>query len=481
MKKTVVFLCVILITLSLFVGCKKDEKATTYILDLTYNDQTYTVDGKLDFTYYHTYEEPISELKFNLYPNAYRENAKYTPVATQYYSRAYYDGLSYGYIDVKSVTSDKLKEFSIGGEDKNLLIVTLNDNLFKGERVNVNIDFTTKLAKVKHRLGVTENVVNLSDFYPVLCGYDKGFYVNSYCSLGDPYFFDTANYKVSITLPNYYTVASSGKVISSTHKEHINKFTYVINNARSFALAFSKEYDMVSTQIDGVSVNYYYYKQRNHEKVLETAKKALTYFEKTFGKYPYETLTVAETGFIQGGMEYSSFALISEELEENAFNEVVIHETAHQWWYGAVGSNQYEYAFLDEGLTEYSVLLFYENHPEYNFTREQLIDSSLKTYRTYCDVYDKIFGRKDTSMVRPLKDFTSEYEYVNIAYVKPCIMFDTLRSLIGDTKFFKGLKKYYAENLYLSPTPYALQGAFEKTGIDINGFFDGYYSGKVII
>ena len=481
MKKTVVFLCVILTILSVVVGCKRDEKATTYTLDLTYNDQTYTIDGKLDFTYYHTHEEPINELKFNLYPNAYRENAKYTPVATQYYSRAYYDGVSYGYIDIKGVTSDKTKDFSIGGEDKNLLIVSLVDDLFKGESVNLKIDFTTHLAKVKHRLGVTEKVVNVSDFYPILCGYDKGFYENVYCSSGDPYFFDTANYKVTITLPSSYTLASSGKSISSVHKEQVNKFTYSLKNARSFALAFSKEYDMISAEVDDITINYFYYGQRNHEKVLETAKKALQYFAKTFGKYPYETLTLAETGFIQGGMEYSSFALISDELEEQAFNEVAVHETAHQWWYGAVGSNQYEHAFLDEGLTEYSVLLFYENHPEYNFTREQLINSSLTTFRTYCDVYDKIFGKKDTTMLRPLKDFTSEYEYVNISYVKPCIMLDNLRCLIGENKFFKGLKKYYNENLYSIATPYSLQGAFEKTGIDVNGFFEGYYNGKVII
>ena len=46
-------------------------------------------------------------------------------------------------------------------------------------------------------------------------------------------------------------------------------------------------------------------------------------------------------------------------------------------------------------------------------------------------------------MLRSLKEFTSEYEYVNIAYVKPCIMYDNLRNAIGEEEFFNALSSYY--------------------------------------
>ena len=110
-----------------------------------------------------------------------------------------------------------------------------------------------------------------------------------------------------------------------------------------------------------------------------------------------------------------------------------------------------------------------------------MIKSSEQTYKTYCTVYDKLFGGADTTMTRSLGEFTSEYEYVNIAYVKSCIMYDTLRKTIGEEKFFGGLKKYYADYSFLNAKPCDLVGSFVKCGADAEGFFDGFFDGKVII
>ncbi|MBP5686798.1 MAG: hypothetical protein J6W87_03335, partial [Clostridia bacterium] len=125
-----------------------------------------------------------------------------------------------------------------------------------------------------------------------------------------------------------------------------------------------------------------------------------------------------------------------------------------------------ESPFIDEGLAEYSVVLFYENHPDYGFTRKQLIDSSEKTYKVFCSVYKKISGEVDTTMTRRLNEYRSEYEYVNIAYVKSCIMFDYLRQTVGDDRFFSGLKRFYDENRFKIAGEEELIGAFERAGAD---------------
>ena len=60
-------------------------------------------------------------------------------------------------------------------------------------------------------------------------------------------------------------------------------------------------------------------------------------------------------------------------------------------------------------------------------------------------------------------------------------MYDSLRTTIGEMRFFNGLKKYYNDYAFRIATPDDLAGVFEKTGADTNGFFESFYQGKVII
>ena len=106
---------------------------------------------------------------------------------------------------------------------------------------------------------------------------------------------------------------------------------------------------------------------------------------------------------------------------------------------------------------------------------------ALKEYRSYYDVYGSVLGRTDTQMTRHLKDYLSDYEYKCLSYDKAVVMFDTLRKSVGDKKFFAGLKKYYNENQFSIATPEDMVGAFERSGLDVSGFFDSFLSGKAIL
>ena len=180
-------------------------------------------------------------------------------------------------------------------------------------------------------------------------------------------------------------------------------------------------------------------------------------------------------------MEFSALTFISDALEEKAYGEVVVHETAHQWWQTAVGNNEVRYGFLDEGLTEYSVVIFYENYPEYGYTRENLVKISETTYKTFCSVYDKLFGNVNTGMLRALGEYSGEYEYVNIAYVKPVLMYDLLRGTVGEERFFKALKNYYAKYKFRIAEPYDIAGEFERVYAGSDGIFKSFYEGKAVI
>ena len=484
MKKLLVIIASLILVLALpfSVGCGgKSKKITTYTLDCTLDDNVLTASQSVDF--YNDTETALTELKFNLFGNAFRKDAKYSPISAQYFMRAYPNGASYGDMLIKSVSSGESElEYSVGGVDRNVLVVNLPTEVYPDERISVDIEFTLNLANVIARTGYTDKVINLANFYPILCKYDDGgFYECVYYSSGDPFYSDVANYTVTLTADTEYTVASSGKLKERQDLGGKSTATYVIDSARSFAFVLSKNFESVHKTVNDVEVNYYFYQDSAPEKSFEFIEKSLNLFSQKFGDYPYPNYSVVQTEFIQGGMEFPALVMISDDLESDAYGEVIVHETAHQWWQTAVGNNEIEYGFLDEGLSEYSVVLFYENYPEYGMKRENLISSAEKTYKTFCSVYDKFYGKVNTVMKRSLKDFTSEYEYVNIAYIKPCIMYDYLRVSIGDDAFFKGLKEYYKKFCYKNATPDDLVGIYEKCGADTNGFFQSFFDGKVII
>ncbi|MDE6868089.1 MAG: M1 family metallopeptidase, partial [Clostridia bacterium] len=444
MKKFISLLlivCATAATLSFSACAKKQETVSSYDIIAIYDGETGTLSGTVDFTYYNATDNEISELKFNLFGNAFRQDAQYAPVSDAYSARAYYAGKSYGSMTVESV--ENCSAWNVGGEDENILSVTLISPVYPEQTASVTIGYTLTLAKINHRTGITANTVNLGNFYPVLCAYTSdGFAECNYYSCGDPFLSECADYTVTLTMPLGYTAASSGALVSSTETSDAKKCSYSLKCARDFALVLSDKFQVETGNVNGVDVSYYYYKDENPQASLAVACESLEYFSDTFGGYAYPTLSVVQTGFCYGGMEYPALTMISDELDGDTAAYTIVHENAHQWWYAMVGSDQLNCAWQDEGLAEYSSVMFFESHPDYNFTRTGLVGTATKAYRAYYSVYNQIFGEVNTSMTRNLKDFESDYEYANIAYNKGMIMFETLRQSIGDEKFLSGLKQY---------------------------------------
>lgn len=456
-------------------ACASGNERTQYSITCEYSAESGTLSAECAVNYKNE-GAATDVIKFNLYPSAYREDALYKPVSDELHERAYYDGESYGGMEITSVSGG---EWRVCGEDENILEVALPQTLDEGESCEISIEYTLALAKVNHRTGITENTVNLGNFYPVACtrGGDGEFIECVYYSDGDPFVSDAADYSVQLTLPDGYTAAASGEVVASAG----NTYTYSLENARDFCLVLSDKFQTLTQSAGGTQVTYYYYSDENAQAKLDAACTSLQYFENTFGEYCWPTLAVVQTGFAAGGMEYPALTMINGELEESDAIYAIVHENAHQWWYAMVGSDQINCAWQDEGLAEYSALLFFENAPEYGITRTGLINAATNAYRAYFTVYNQIFGDADTTMTRHLKDFVSDYEYVNIAYNKGLIMFDTLRTSIGDDRFLSALRDYFSSYSGKTATAENLIECFYSTGVDVNGFFESFIEGKIII
>lgn len=480
MKKIVAFLLAILtaVPVCFLVSCGKIvSPSVSYEISCEYRPEHLSLTGTVKVEFENRTEMEISALKFNLYPNAYRKGALFSAVPTSMKDEVYYRGESYGGMSISSVLG--AKGWEVEGEDENILVAELETPLYTGDKVVLDIGFTTRLAYANHRLGVTKKTVNLGHFYPILCALgEEGFRECVYTSIGDPFLSDCADYLIHLTVPKEYTLASSGETVEERTLESKKKYTMSLLNARDFTAVLSTEFGVKSDTVAGKRVIYYYLSDQTPDKTFEAACSALAYYSVAFGEYAYPTYTIVETPLPYGGVEYSGLTMLGEGLDETSKIRSVAHETAHGWWYAAVGSDQLENGWQDEGLAEYSAALFFEKHAQYGISYVTLINESLSAYRDYHRTYLSALGWVDLRMSRPLREYLSEYEYVSVSVHKAVVMFDYLKKSVGEKKFLAGLRKYYTENKFQMANTGSLIGAFERVGLDTAGFFDGFLRGK---
>ncbi len=350
--------------------------------------------------------------------------------------------------------------------------------------MSIQIEFNFSLPNVLHRYGYNENTVNVANFYPVLAVYENGgFLTDPYHHNGDPFHTDMANYNVVLTVPENFVVANTGVVKNTEVKESSKTLTIEAKAVRDFAFVMSEKFVVIEKKAGSVIVKYYYYNDSNPSKSLDAAVDSITTFSKLFGDYPYSVYSVVETGFVHGGMEYPMLVYISDHIDKHEdYINVIIHETAHQWWYQIVGSNAFREPWLDEGLTEYSTIMFYNENPQYNVNTDEIITNATNSYVSFIELCESVLGYVDTSMNRALNEYDTEPEYVYVTYIKGMLLFDELRSVIGAKNFERGLQTYFKENKFSNATQKDLVSAFERVALrNLKSFFSSWIEGKVII
>lgn len=455
----------------LFAGCKEDEQTarSAYAIEATVHAENMTVDAVCDIEYVNRTDVELGEVWFHLYPAAYRDGARYTPIATAEIESAYPNGISYGGIEITSVTGGT---YEIGGLDEDILMVKLPASILPTQTAHITVAYTLTLPNVRHRFGYENGIVNLGNWFPIECAYDGGYVTAPYYSNGDPFRLPICDYEVSVTAPARFTAAMPAAA-SRTENGEMATTSCVLQNARDFAVVLG-EFDTVSQSVGGVDVTYYYTQDSAAEAHVKAACDALSYFSQSFGAYPYKTYSVVQTPFNQGGMEYTGLVYVSDAVQGNMVTEVIVHETAHQWWYGIVGNDQVNSAWLDEALAEYSTTLFYKHNPAYGVQYEDRIADAMGGYALYCE----LSKCSDSSMERNLADFASAAEYTYMTYVKGQLMYDSLSKMIGENTLIAGLRHYAAKCAFTTARPDDLIACLEQTSKrELKSYMDSFISG----
>jgi len=142
-----------------------------------------------------------------------------------------------------------------------------------------------------------------------------------------------------------------------------------------------------------------------------------------------------------GGMADAVGGLLQQqdEILKTLFEESLAHEVGHQWWCIAVGSDSENHPFLDESLTNWSSMLYWEDRYG-KATAAKMIDLHLKSAFTM----GIALGGGDKPANLPSDAYTNNLQYGAVIYGKAAIFYAKLRDLVGDDAYFAALRDYYA-------------------------------------
>ncbi|MCL2228607.1 MAG: M1 family metallopeptidase [Firmicutes bacterium] len=446
--------------------------------------------------------EPLGEVKFHIYANAYMYGAKNPPIDEQDIGQAFPNGKSFGGITIHNInvafpqgrsnrtpevsaTAEANTEIVIDGVDDTVLIVAMPSVLQPNHVTHITINYTVQLANVRHRLGWTDTVVNLANFYPVPVIFENGeWQTNPYSANGDPFHNAVHNFDVTITKPSELIMAHSGSVMRTSERNGLRTTRLESTAIRDFAMVLSPYFQSVERRVSGVLVRYFFLEDYDPKASLEISVKSLRTFSDLFTPYPFRQLTVVQTDFLHGGMEYGELVYVSkdfltgEKTDREQHNYVIVHEIAHQWWYGLVGNNQNGNAWIDEGLAEFSTMLFFDMHPQFGVCANTIVRNARENLSAFMALVRDVGGDLCTNMNRPLGGFNSMYEYVFMTYVRGLLLFADLETIIGRDNLVGALSYFARTYKFQIAGQQNLVGALERsTNVALALFFEHYTRG----
>ena len=495
MKKRILFLCIIgimsvglsaliIVLMQVDSDLEKAAKASdTISINAKYCDVEKTLVASQSVEFTNRTARPKDVVMFHVFANAFREGALHPAVLPGEYQEAFPNGVSYGWIDIHTVRVNGARVLvQVMGEDMNVLIVPMFSPLVPGAKVYIEIAYTVKLANIAHRLGFTDRVVNLGNFYPVPVVYSKeeGWMVNPYSHNGDPFFNAVHNFNVTLSKPKNYVMASSGTLLNEKVSGDTRTTSVSSRAIRDWAAVLSPDFKVVSRIVDRVAVNYYFLEDDNAVHSLEVSVRALRTFSRLFVVYPYAQLTVVQTEFLHGGMEYGELVMISSCITDRAeIDRVIVHEIAHQWWYGIIGNDQVRTAWIDEGLTEYATLLFYDENPDlFSVGRADYINVFRNNFAMFTGLVLGVGGSLDVRMNRHLNEFGNQHEYFFMTYVRGMLLFVDLEKVLGRAVMVHALSNIARDFKFGIMTELSLISNLEKaSGFTLGKFFQGYING----
>lgn len=431
-----------------------------------------TVTGEVSLDFTNTTREPLDALPFRLYANG--------PDAEN-------DALTVSDLVVDGRTVEPVLSV-----DDSVLSVPFAEPLAANATVEISMAFRAQLpVDSRDHYGIfgfdsETGTWAMAHWYPIVAGRDpeRGWVLDPASENGDPIFSSTALYDVSLTAGADWRMVTTGVETdtSGADREGLTTRRYLSGPVRDFTVVADADLEVVTREVNGITINSWFQPGQDQvgDAVLTYAEQAVRVLEPVLGSYPYRELDLVAVELNgAAGVEFPQLIYIGagyytdriSPAIPNSLDFTVAHEVIHQWFYNLVGNNQYDDAFIDEGLTNYLTAGVYVQRQYGNEAAARAIEQ----YMT--GPFERaVRSGRDPVVDQPTDDFPTGDAYVLAAYSKAPLGFEAIREQIGDEAFFAALEEYVDAFRFGVATPDDLQAAFEGTsGDDLDALWTHWF------
>ncbi|MEK0315429.1 M1 family metallopeptidase [Cohnella sp. 56] len=454
------------------------------------------LDASETLTWTNPGRKPVTDLYLHLYPNAFSPGSTFMNESNGQLRGVKMTPGKEGAMALTELTTEAgetllprlryIQPDDGNAKDLTLVAFRLPKAVGAGQSVTVRMKFTVKLPQIFARMGQAGDFVMAGQWFPKVAAYEtagtrgrtaEGWNLHQYHGNSE-FYSDFGIYSVKIDVPEDRIVAATGfQYKQPVVKDGRKIYQFYAEDVHDFSWSASPRFvtaedSFSSAGVPGVRIKLYLdpLHAGQEERYMHAAKSALAKLGEWYGDYPYTTLSVvipppdAEGA---GGMEYPTLVTGAAAKDDNPGYELertLVHEIAHQYWYGIVASNEFEEAWLDEAFTSYSEEKLMA--AIYGVAPRTTIESLYMTNPLPLKLDSWSYGSSDA--------------YAENVYMRGKLVLKAIEARVGEKTMSKVMRTYFQKYRFKHPDSQAFQRVVESvTKEDWKDFFSAYvYRGE---
>ena len=466
-------------------------RVTSYDIDAHVDTDKKSLDATEVLTYKNLTGQPLSSFPFHLYLNAFRPQSTFT--SETHFTGGIRDSESdndypsekLGSIDISTISADGYGDLKGAMhftapddgnmQDHTVMEIALPHPLEPGATITFHLAFHDKFPLSIARNGYKRDFIMGGQWYPKPGVFWHGAWnCHQYHSTTE-FFSDFGTFNVNLTVPQRYVVGASGVPTSNrANADGTKTLGFYGEDIGDFAWAASPHFTVTDGTFEGSMgpVQVHVLALASHPEAgpryRDIIEKTLGEFDRRFGPYPYKIITVIdpEPGSEMGGMEYPTlFTGGTSWYDPTHVTEITAeHEFGHQYWYGMVATNEFEDAWLDEGINSY--------------TEVNVLDSILGRNTS---VMDFPFANAGDYEIQRLEyastpdydpvthwafKFRNSSSYGGVTYGKTATLLATLESIVGRDTMDAAMRTYFMKYRFTHPTTEDFLRTLEQVAVE---------------